>query len=177
MAYAVDEWRQYREKHGGDTSDFCFENFMSATFLKQIEDMKQQFGEMLCVSKFLTNHDPTSLEHNQFSKNSEIVCSIICGGLYPNIALKRVKIKNNVARPNIKTIYGTVKLIDGSVNAVSKRETSSYLVYHMRQKMLGGTYLLDASSVSPYAVVFFGDHVKFENVEDCSYLSIGEIAK
>lgn len=143
MAYAVDEWRKQEELVPDDVDQFCYDNFMNPTFLKQIVEMKQQFAEMLCASKFLSNQDSQSPEHNIFSDNTDIICSIICAGLYPNIAFKRMKIKQNqVAHPTIRTVHGSAKLIDGSVNASSTKDSSGYVVYHTRQKLLGGKKLL-----------------------------------
>lgn len=172
--FALEEWRK---KHGNfNEKSWSFKNFLSLTFLSQIEEMKRQFGQMLFSSKFLENEDPSSSSHNKHSRDYSVICSIIGGGLYPNIAHRRVKIRRNSKFSNYKTIHGSVKLVEGSVNKNSGE--NGFIVYHQRQKFGNfGTFMLDASDVTPYSIVFFGDHVRVYNKDGESYLTVGEFIR
>jgi hypothetical protein len=67
-------------------------------------------------------------------------------------------------------------LVEGSVN--KNAGESGFVVYHMRQKLGNmGTFLLDASDVSPYSVVFFGDRIKPYSKDGVDYLTVGDFVR
>ncbi len=167
--------QNFRKCPKNEKKDFCDKNFLSWTFLKQIEKMKGQFARMLKSSKFVLANDPSSEANNRYSRDNDACLSLICGGLYPNVAFKRPKIlRRGKYEVNCETFYGPAKLVDGSINKKAGRV--GFIAYHMRQEFgKSGSFLLDASDVSPYAVVFFGDQIKFWTDLNC--LTVGNFAR
>lgn len=77
------DWRKSKKKHA-----FCQEHFLDSFTLFQLEGMKKDFCASLYAMKFLTDRDPESAENNRNSagKHLNLLSSVICAGLYPNIA-------------------------------------------------------------------------------------------
>lgn len=140
--------------------------------------MKIQFGQMLFNSSFINDASLMSRENNYNTENEKILKAIIAGGLYPNVAYR--KIKMNSRGPGvawIKTMEGRVKLFGSSVNAEVSSDISSYLVYHEKQKINNSIFLFDSTAIQPYSIVLFGDNVKTGTLGDTSFLSVGGIAQ
>ena len=173
-SYAMHEW-QNRRNH-----NFCHQNFLSYTILIMLEKMKKQFTEMLYNSKFLKDPKPDHQENNHHSGNEKLLKAIICGGLYPNIAFRTVRVAKRFQRISVKTVQRKVDLLPSSVNNEPKESVDSgYMVYHELQKFNVGFFVLETTAnIPPYAIALFGDRI-ITNIHEngTHYISVGDIAK
>lgn len=153
VANVMDTWKTEKHKK---PYQFCRENFLSFQTLTQLESMKKQFEEFIKASKLSGNSNS-----NKHSGDQRLVRAIICSALYPNIA-KVFKVRrrgnNAIGMPSIctKEEGRRVKIYPGSVLANECNFDSNYLVYYQKQKSRE-VYLYDCSTISPYALLFWGD--------------------
>lgn len=86
MANVVEEWRE-----SGMDSGFCYRNFLSMAVLRQLENMKKQFGEILYSMKFIEQPHPENDLNNRNTsfEHLNLLRAVICAGLYPNLATIR----------------------------------------------------------------------------------------
>lgn len=174
-ANAISTWKEMR--HG--QRQFCSENFLSHSTLLMLDRMKTQFLESLFQSKFLDDAKSNSDYNNRHSGNIDVLRAIICGGLYPNISYRSMKISRHKKMEKIKVGCKTVKLLQSSVNA---DENSVYdpgfMAYHELQKFTGGFFLMETTAnIGPYAIIMFGDRVTTETIDQSLYIAVGDVAK
>ncbi|ERN10675.1 hypothetical protein AMTR_s00028p00237040 [Amborella trichopoda] len=79
---AFEAWQH--AKRNGRERQFCWENFLSPITLQMMEDMRNQFCRLLSDIGFL-NKGRGLKEYNVYSEDVEMVCAILCAGLYPNV--------------------------------------------------------------------------------------------
>lgn len=120
LANTISEWRKYKRQNNNSDQKFCWENFLSSATLRQLENMKKQFCDFLCISKFLSDPNPETAESNVNSKKEKLLKGIICGGLYPNIAhVSKIRTVKNRADA-ILSLYtkedGKVSIHPSSIN-------------------------------------------------------------
>lgn len=174
--HAMDKWSGQRSNQ----RSFCYQNFLSHTTLLMLEKMKSQFGESLYKSKFLLSSRCDHEENNKHSDNVNVLRAVICGGLYPNIAFRFVKIGKNRRCEYIKTVDNKrANLLPSSVNGDrSSSHEQGFMVYHERQKFTNSLFLTETTAnVSPYAILIFGDRIKTFTLDNYQYISVGDIAK
>jgi len=96
-------------------------------------------------------------DFNRNSNNEALVRSVICAGLYPNVA-RIVNVSRKGARLttlNEKKVSIHLK----SVNAKAEDYQYPWLVYHEKLKT-NSVNLIDCGMVSPLALIFFGKDLK-----------------
>lgn len=175
VAGAVQEWKL----QGNNQRKFCYENFLSHTTLLMLDRMKTQFCQSLHQSKFLHNPRWDSDDNNNHSNNESLLRSVICGGLYPNVAYRSIKVSRYKRREIVKIAERSVKLLPSSVNCDKQSVYDpGYLVYHELNKFNNNFFLDETTAnVSPYAIILFGDRVKTSTEDGTHFLSVGDIVK
>ena len=168
LANAISGWEDalnYDEGH-----HFCWDNYLSESTLRMLSNMKDQFVGQLYDAKFVNSRNVKALDSNRNSNDEALVCSIICAGLYPNVA-RIVNISKKGAR--LSTINERrVSIHLKSVNAKEHNFQYPWLVYHEKLKT-NGINLLDCGMISPLALIFFGKHMKLsiKTLENGSHIN------
>lgn len=93
LAEAMRGWEDAEKRGRG--WQFCNEFFLSRPILVQLKEMKAQFAEHLSQIGFLDCNDMKASAANINSNNYALIRSIICAGLYPNVAILRFVIISN----------------------------------------------------------------------------------
>ena len=175
VANAVFQWKLQKNNQ----RKFCYENFLSHSTLVMLDRMKIQFCQSLYSSKFLHNFHYDSVDDNEHSSNGNLLRAVICGGLYPNIAYRSIKVSRYKRREMVKTVESKVKLLPSSVNCDKQIVYDpGYLVFHELNKFSGNLFINESTAnVSPYAIILFGDRIETRNEEGTHYISVGDIVK
>lgn len=93
--------------------------------------------------------------YNQYGKDLEMVCAILCAGLYPNV----VQCKRRGKRTALYTKeVGKVDIHPASVNAGVHLFPLPYLVYSEKVKTTG-IYIRGSTNISDYALLMFGGNL------------------
>ncbi|XP_075152834.1 ATP-dependent DNA/RNA helicase DHX36-like [Haematobia irritans] len=170
----------YREaRQQGNDMNFCYRNFLSKATLSQIENMKQQFADILKNSSILESSDCCAKNSNINSNNIPLLRAIIASGLYPNLAFLR---KAKTVGRRVHAIHSMSTPVDrkvdfhpSSVNSGEGSFDSNYFVYFQKQRT-SKVYLLDATMVFPMALLIFGDGVKQGELSPMEpYISVADI--
>ncbi|TXG58128.1 hypothetical protein EZV62_015957 [Acer yangbiense] len=141
-------------KRHGRERDFCWENFLSPVTLRMMEDMRNQFLDLLSDIGFVDKSKGASA-YNQYSHDLEMVCATLCAGLYPNV----VQCKRRGKRTALYTKdVGKVDIHPASVNAGIHIFPLPYLVYSEKVKT-ASIYVRDSTSISEYALLLFGGNL------------------
>ncbi|KAF8091347.1 hypothetical protein N665_0447s0007 [Sinapis alba] len=151
----VKAFEGYRDaKRGGNERDFCWENFLSPLTLKMMEDMRNQFLDLLSDIGFVDkSRGPNA--YNQYSQDMEMISAVLCAGLYPNV----VQCKRRGKRTAFYTKeLGKVDIHPGSVNARVNLFSLPYLVYSEKVKTTS-VYIRDSTNISDYALLMFGGNL------------------
>uniref|UniRef100_A0A1J3J5K1 RNA helicase n=1 Tax=Noccaea caerulescens TaxID=107243 RepID=A0A1J3J5K1_NOCCA len=151
----VKAFEGYRDaKRGGNERDFCWENFLSPVTLKMMEDMRNQFLDLLSDIGFVDkSRGPNA--YNQYSHDMEMISAVLCAGLYPNV----VQCKRRGKRTAFYTKeLGKVDIHPGSVNARVNLFSLPYLVYSEKVKTTS-VYIRDSTNISDYALLMFGGNL------------------
>ncbi|CAH8382009.1 unnamed protein product [Eruca vesicaria subsp. sativa] len=151
----VKAFEGYRDaKRGGNERDFCWENFLSPVTLKMMEDMRNQFLDLLSDIGFVDkSRGPNA--YNQYSQDMEMISAVLCAGLYPNV----VQCKRRGKRTAFYTKeLGKVDIHPGSVNARVNLFSLPYLVYSEKVKTTS-VYIRDSTNISDYALLMFGGNL------------------
>jgi ATP-dependent RNA helicase DHX36 len=155
LANAILDWEAAVSR--GDARQFCWENFLSESTLKMLDNMKRQFADHLCQLKFISSAKAKDQAANRNSGNEALVRSVICAGLYPNVASVRIRRnKHKGAFPVMQTAQE--RKVDAHPKSVNSKESNfrhPWLVYHLKMKSTG-TFIYDSSEVSPMSLIFFG---------------------
>ncbi|KAK2655365.1 hypothetical protein Ddye_008417 [Dipteronia dyeriana] len=138
-------------KRHGRERDFCWENFLSPITLQMMEDMRNQFLDLLSDIGFVDKSKGASA-YNHHSHDLEMVCATLCAGLYPNV----VQCKRRGKRTALYTKeVGKVDIHPASVNAGIHIFPLPYLVYSEKVKT-ASIYVRDSTNISEYALLLFG---------------------
>ncbi|XP_021892463.1 DExH-box ATP-dependent RNA helicase DExH1 isoform X1 [Carica papaya] len=141
-------------KCNGRERAFCWENFLSPVTLQMMEDMRNQFLNLLSDIGFVDKSKGASA-YNQYSHDLEMVCAILCAGLYPNV----VQCKRRGKRTAFYTKeVGKVEIHPASVNAGVHLFPLPYMVYSEKVKT-SGIYIRDSTNISDYALLMFGGNL------------------
>ncbi|ESQ52215.1 hypothetical protein EUTSA_v10016179mg [Eutrema salsugineum] len=148
----VKAFEGYRDaKRGGNERDFCWHNFLSPVTLKMMEDMRNQFLDLLSDIGFVDKSRGPN-PYNQYSHDMEMISAVLCAGLYPNV----VQCKRRGKRTAFYTKeLGKVDIHPGSVNARVHLFSLPYLVYSEKVKTTS-VYIRDSTNISDYALLMFG---------------------
>lgn len=149
---AFEGWKE--AKRSGNEKDFCWENFLSPATLRLIDDMRMQFLNLLSDIGFVDKSRGANA-YNQYSHDLEMVCAILCAGLYPNV----VQCKRRGKRTALYTKeVGKVDIHPSSVNAGVHIFPLPYLVYSEKVKTTS-IYIRDSTNISDYALLLFGGNL------------------
>ncbi|GMN39573.1 hypothetical protein TIFTF001_008810 [Ficus carica] len=149
---AFEGWKE--AKRNGKERAFCWEKFLSPVTLQMMDDMRMQFLDLLSDIGFVDkSRGPTA--YNQYSHDLEMVCAILCAGLYPNV----VQCKRRGKRTAFYTKeVGKVDVHPASVNAGVHLFPLPYMVYSEKVKTTG-IYVRDSTNISDYALLLFGGNL------------------
>ncbi|KAL1566113.1 RNA helicase [Salvia divinorum] len=140
-------------KRNRNEKSFCWDNFLSPVTMQMIEDMRYQFLDLLAGIGFVNKSQ--AYAYNQYSYDLEMICAILCAGLYPNI----VQCKRRGKRTAFYTKeVGKVDIHPGSVNAGLFHFPLPYLVYSEKVKT-SSIYVRDSTNISDYALLMFGGNL------------------
>eukprot|EP00096_Caligus_rogercresseyi_P000451 TRINITY_DN10911_c0_g1_i1.p1 TRINITY_DN10911_c0_g1~~TRINITY_DN10911_c0_g1_i1.p1 ORF type:complete len:611 (+),score=96.49 TRINITY_DN10911_c0_g1_i1:100-1833(+) len=148
LANVMTEWER-----SPDRGRFCWDNFLSESKVKMLNDLKKQFAEYLYDKKFLSTKNIKDPEANVNSKDLDLIRSIVAAGLYPNVAkFSGRKGPNSLVRTSkIKRISIHPK----SVLANGPGSVCPWIVYQLMLKGESSTSILDGSTVSPLSLVLW----------------------
>ncbi|XP_073317491.1 DExH-box ATP-dependent RNA helicase DExH1 isoform X3 [Primulina huaijiensis] len=140
---------------------FCWDNFISPITMQMVEDMRNQFLDLLSDIGFV-DKSRGAKAHNQYGDDMEMVCAMLCAGLYPNV----VQCKRRGKRTALYTKeVGKVDIHPGSVNAGVHLFPLPYMVYSERVKT-SSIYIRDCTNISDYALLMFGGNLIPSNSGD-----------
>ncbi|CAK9152961.1 unnamed protein product [Ilex paraguariensis] len=149
---AFEGWKDAK-RHGNERA-FCWENFLSPVTLQMMEDMRNQFLDLLSDSGFVDRSRGANA-YNQYSNDLEMVSAILCAGLYPNV----VQCKRRGKRAALYTKeVGKVDIHPASVNAGVFLFPLPYMVYSEMVKTTN-IYIRDSTNISDYALLMFGGNL------------------
>lgn len=93
--------------------------------------------------------------YNRYSHDLEMVCAILCAGLFPNV----VQCKRRGKRTAFYTKeVGKVDIHPASVNAGAHHFPLPYLIYSEKVKT-SSIYIRDSTNISDYALLLFGGNL------------------
>ncbi|KAF8396362.1 hypothetical protein HHK36_017979 [Tetracentron sinense] len=149
---AFEGWKD--AKRNGRERAFCWENFLSPVTLQMMEEMRSQFLDLLSNIGFV-NKSRGAKAYNQYSDDLEMVCAILCAGLYPNV----VQCKRRGKRTAFYTKeVGKVDIHPASVNARVNLFPLPFMVYSEKVKTTS-IYIRDSTNISDYALLLFGGNL------------------
>ncbi|KAF7818860.1 DExH-box ATP-dependent RNA helicase DExH1 isoform X1 [Senna tora] len=149
---AFEEWKDAKRR--GKDRQFCWDNFLSSMTLQMIDDMRIQFLNLLSDIGFVDKSRGVNA-YNQYSRDLEMVCAILCAGLYPNV----VQCKRRGKRTAFYTKeVGKVDIHPASVNAGIHLFPLPYMVYSEKVKTTS-IYIRDSTNISDYALLLFGGNL------------------
>lgn len=149
---AFEGWKN--AKRSGKERAFCWENFLSPLTLQMMEDMRNQFLNLLSDIGFVDKSRGANA-YNQYSNDLEMVCAILCAGLYPNV----VQCKRRGKRTALYTKeVGKVDIHPASVNAGVHLFPLPFMVYGEKVKTTS-IYIRDSTNISDYALLMFGGNL------------------
>uniref|UniRef100_A0A2P2JPR1 RNA helicase n=3 Tax=Rhizophora mucronata TaxID=61149 RepID=A0A2P2JPR1_RHIMU len=148
----VKAFQGYKEaKQNRREKAFCWENFLSPVTLQMMEDMRNQFLNLLYDIGFVDKSRVAST-YNQYSQDLEMVSAILCAGLYPNVV--QCKRRGKWTAFYTKEV-GKVDIHPASVNAGVYLFPLPYMVYGEKVKTTS-IYIRDSTNISDYALLLFG---------------------
>ncbi|XP_030482340.2 DExH-box ATP-dependent RNA helicase DExH1 isoform X2 [Cannabis sativa] len=149
---AFEGWKE--AKRNGNDRAFCWENFLSPVTLQMMEDMRMQFLDLLAGIGFVDkSRGPAA--YNQYGQDLEMVCAILCAGMYPNV----VQCKRRGKRSAFYTKeVGKVDIHPASVNAAVHLFPLPYMVYSEKVKTTS-IFIRDSTNISDYALLLFGGNL------------------
>lgn len=152
LVKAFERWKD--AKRNGNDKAFCWENFLSSKTLQTMDDMRLQFVDLLSNIGFLDKSKGPSA-YNRYSDDLEMICAILCAGLYPNV----VQCKRRGKRTAFYTKeVGKVDIHPSSVNAGTHLFPLPYMVYTEKVKT-SSIYIRYSTNISDYALLLFGGNL------------------
>lgn len=149
---AFEGWKD--AKCSGKERDFCWENFLSPITLQMMDDMRNQFLDLLSDIGFV-DKSKGAIAYNQYSNDLEMVCAILCAGLYPNV----LQCKRRGKRTAFYTKeVGKVDIHPASVNAGVHLFPLPYMVYSEKVKT-ASIFVRDSTNISDYSLLLFGGNL------------------
>ncbi|BFZ63809.1 ATPdependent RNA helicase [Saitoella coloradoensis] len=187
---AYNRWLEVRAEGFQAERAFLFDNFLSGRTLSQISDIKRQLAELLCDIGFLKgNVRARQMERvgrngrngdgvanairitggGAHDENSHLIKACLTSALYPNV-LKIGPIGRD--GPSFTSKGGDdIALHPSSINAKESRFGAPFLIY-LEKIRTTRVFARDSTAIPPYAMAFFGGHLKFDerqimlNMED-----------
>ncbi|KAL5709082.1 RNA helicase [Ranunculus cassubicifolius] len=146
---AFEGWKD--AKRSGSDRAYCWENFLSPVTLQMMDDMRNQFLDLLANIGFV-DKSKGAKAYNHYQNDLEMVCAMLCAGLYPNV----VQCKRRGKRTALYTKeVGKVDIHPASVNSTIHLFPFPYMVYSEKVKTTS-IYIRDSTNISDYALLLFG---------------------
>ncbi|URE09956.1 HA2 [Musa troglodytarum] len=194
MVVAYNKWARILHQDGTRSAQqFCRSFFLNSSVMYTIRDMRVQFGGLLAdiglvdLPKHLLSYERrkdkldswfSDMSH-QFNLNANhpsIIKSIICAGLYPNVAATTEGIVNS-ALAGTTLLASGLPLKDQTVLYDGRREVHihpssvNHSVKHFRYPFLvflekvetSKVFLRDSSIISPYSLFLFGGSMSIQH--------------
>ncbi|KAF8762551.1 hypothetical protein HU200_009326 [Digitaria exilis] len=188
MVIAYDKWSRILLQHGAKSArQFCHSYYLNGTVMQMIRDMRLQFGTLLAdiglidlpkdslrpkegsrKSNLESCFSNMSLPFNTYARCTSVIKSVICAGLYPNVAAslegvdpgalggrKPFDILFSKDRPRWYDGRREVHVHPSSVNHSLKTVQYPFLVF-LEKVETTKVFLRDTSVVSPYSLLLFG---------------------
>ncbi|XP_019153740.1 PREDICTED: DExH-box ATP-dependent RNA helicase DExH1 isoform X2 [Ipomoea nil] len=149
---AYEGWKD--AKRQGQERAFCWENFLSPITMQMMSDMRMQFLDLLSDIGFIDKSKGPQA-YNEYSNDLEMVCAILCAGLYPNV----VQCKRRGKRTAFYSKdVGKVDIHPASVNASVHLFPLPFLVYSEKVKT-SSIFIRDSTNISDYTLLMFGGNL------------------
>lgn len=190
MAIAYSKWEKILHERGAKAANqFCNTYFLSSSVMYMIRDMRVQFGSLLADIGFINLPKPfltagkmkdqldswfadSSQLFNMYSQHSSIVKSVLCAGLYPNVAATEEGIgggalSNNKTMSSSPATKGRLLWFDGrrevhihpsSINSNIKAFRYPFLAF-LEKVETSKVFLRDTTIISPYSILLFGGSI------------------
>ncbi|XP_049932027.1 DExH-box ATP-dependent RNA helicase DExH7, chloroplastic isoform X3 [Nymphaea colorata] len=187
LAVAYDKWINILTEKGEKAAqNFCKASFLSSSVMYTIRDMRVQFASLLAEIGFINLPrtdgrvkkkldiwlNDLSQPFNLYSRHSSVVKSILCAGLYPNIAATEEGMTavpcgsiqkssfSSSAKDQLQWYDGEreVYIHPSSINANARGFQFPFLVF-LEKVETSKVFLRDTSVVSPYSIMLFGGSV------------------
>ncbi|KAG2566262.1 hypothetical protein PVAP13_7NG205600 [Panicum virgatum] len=188
MVIAYDKWSRILLQHGAKSArQFCHSFYLNSTVMHMIRDMRLQFGTLLAdiglidlpkdsmrpkegsrKSNLEIWFSNMSLPFNAYARCTSVIKSVICAGLYPNVAAslegvdpgalggrKPSDILFSKDRPRWYDGRREVHIHPSSVNHSLKAVRYPFLVF-LEKVETTKVFLRDTSVISPYSLLLFG---------------------
>ncbi|OVA04113.1 Helicase [Macleaya cordata] len=193
MVVAYNKWANIlREKGAKAAQNFCSSYFLSSSVMYMTRDLRIQYGNLLADIGFIDL--PKSFQagkmkdkldnwfadktqpFNNYSQQSSVIKSILCAGLYPNVAATEDGIVGAALGSNLKqsaslATKGRPLWYDGrrevhihpsSINSSIKIYRYPFLVY-LEKVETNKVFLRDTSIISPYSILLFGGPMNIQH--------------
>ncbi|KAL0087763.1 P-loop containing nucleoside triphosphate hydrolase protein [Phycomyces blakesleeanus] len=173
---AFDAWQDTIQNKGmREARVFCEENFVSFPTMNEIQNLRRQYADALQDIGF---YDRSQKEHyNANAENTNLIKSILFGGLNPNLAKIRLPdtkydkvlagaVEREKEAREIKFYTkddGRVFLHPSSILFSNNNYTASFLTYFSRMTT-SKTFIRDGTEIPSFAVLFFGGHVDVDHM-------------
>lgn len=161
-------WKAFRQASiSGTARKLCRENFLNYSALIEIDDARQRYMELLCGLGFVDRtklvgdsrkkfFDERKLAASKYCSNScieEVVHSVICAGLYPNVA----KLTRTSSSGEVTVTHKTERLyIHSSVNSkLPPHIPSNWVTYFEKFGTERRVSISKTSFVSPFCLMIF----------------------
>ena len=97
--------------------------------------------------------DNVNAPWNKFTENAEVIKAVLCGALYPNIAMYEFDSNGG------KWCDARGDLSIGSASVIHDERSSqtSYAVFHEKMKTFNRVQLRECTMVNPFALLLFGN--------------------
>ncbi|KAL6885885.1 hypothetical protein ACP4OV_010146 [Aristida adscensionis] len=197
MVIAYDKWSRILQERGVKSArQFCHSFYLNSTVMYMIRDMRLQFGTLLAdiglidlpkdslrpkdgrrKSNLETWFSDISLPFNTYARCTAVIKSVICAGLYPNVAAtlegvdpgalsgrKPSDILFSKDRPQWYDGRREVHIHPSSVNHSLKAVQYPFLVF-LEKVETTKVFLRDTSVISPYSLLLFGGSMVIQHQE------------
>ncbi|XP_058091132.1 DExH-box ATP-dependent RNA helicase DExH7, chloroplastic isoform X2 [Magnolia sinica] len=192
MVVAYNKWVKILHEKGTKAAhQFCNSYFLNSSVMYMIRDMRIQFGSLLAdigiinlPKRSLTDGKmkdkldswfaDMSQPFNKYSHHSSVVKSVLCAGLYPNVAAteegivagsqssNRTLSANPTGRPLWYDGRREVHIHPSSINNNIKAFQYPFLVF-LEKVETSKVFLRDTSIVSPYSILLFGGPINIQH--------------
>uniref|UniRef100_A0A0D9W527 Probable ATP-dependent RNA helicase spindle-E n=1 Tax=Leersia perrieri TaxID=77586 RepID=A0A0D9W527_9ORYZ len=188
MVIAYNKWSRILKEHGARSAhQFCRSFYLNSTVMYMVRDMRLQYGTLLADIGLLDIPKDSlrpvegtrknnleswfanmSLPFNLYARYSSVVKSVICAGLYPNVAAalegvdpgalggrKPSDFLSGKDRPRWYDGRREVHIHPSSMNHSLKAVQYPFLVF-LEKVETSKVFLRDTSVISPYSLLLFG---------------------
>ncbi len=173
---AYEQWQAEKQKSGGDERRFCHENCLSLQTLCQIQDLKNRFHNILLESGFAAKPDKGAEfeAYNCNAKNTPVVLSVLCAGLYPNIGLILPVTQTTPGSPPKMKVFidlqSSATVHPSSVNAGALGGHSKDLVVYFENLETTQLFVRDTTIISAYSALLFGGDIIIDHKQNLTYM-------